>query len=193
MEPVPYSNLQAQYDGIRTEGLTALREICESCKFAQSPATADFEAKFAAYCGVDHCVSLNSGTSALHLTLHCLDIGPGDEVLTVATTFIATAWAISYIGAAPVFVDIEPASRTMSPTALEAAITPRTKAIIPVHLYDMPTELDRIMAIAQRRGLPVIEDAALARLVYFCFGPKREKEVLLQPAFVGFGWRELLT
>jgi dTDP-4-amino-4,6-dideoxygalactose transaminase len=122
--------------------LTALREICESCKFAQGPSTADFETKFGDYCGVQDCVSVNSGTSVLHLALRCLDIGPGDEVLTVAMTFIATAWAISYIGAAALFVEIDPARRTMSSTALEAAITPRTKAIIPVHLYDMPAELD---------------------------------------------------
>jgi dTDP-4-amino-4,6-dideoxygalactose transaminase len=142
--------------------LTALREICESGRFAQGPATADFEAKFAAYCGVDHCVSLNSGTSALHLALRCLDVGPGDEIVTVAMTFIATAWAISYVGARPVFVDVEPVRRTLCPEKLEAAITPRTKAIIPVHLYGMPAEMDRINAIAAHHGLVVIEDAAQA-------------------------------
>src|SRR6266576_3592632 len=162
MERVPYLDLEAQYDSIRTEVLTALEEICESNKFAQGPATSDFEAKFAAYCGVDHCVSLNSGTSALHLALRCLDVGPGDEVITPAMTFIATAWAITYVGATPVFVDIDSARRTMSPTKLEAAITPRTKAIIPIHLYGMPAEMDRIKAIADRHGLPVIEDAAQA-------------------------------
>jgi dTDP-4-amino-4,6-dideoxygalactose transaminase len=162
MDRVPYLDLQAQYDGIRTEVLAALGEICESSKFAQGPATSDFEATFAAYCGVDHCVSLNSGTSALHLALRCLDIGPGDEVITVAMTFIGTAWAISYVGAKPVFVDIDPARRTMCPTKLEAAITPRTKAIVPVHLFGMPAEIDRIKAIADRHGLPVIEDAAQA-------------------------------
>ena len=132
--------------------LTALEEICESSRFAQGPATSDFEAKFAAYCGVDHCVSLNSGTSALHLALRCLDVGPGDEVVTVSMTFIATAWAISYVGATPVFVDIDPVRRTLNPDNLEAAITSRTKAIIPVHLYGMPAEMDRIMAIAERHG-----------------------------------------
>jgi len=156
MEAVPYLDLQAQYDGIRTEVLTALQEICESSKFAQGPGTADFEAKFAAYCGVDHCVSSNSGTSALHLALRCLDVGPGDEVVTVSMTFIATAWAITYVGATPVFVDID-LSAAREPDNLEAAITSRTKAIIPVHLYGMPAEMDRIMAIADRHGLPVIE------------------------------------
>jgi dTDP-4-amino-4,6-dideoxygalactose transaminase len=162
MERVTYLDLEAQYDSIRTEVLTALKEICESGRFAQGPATSDFEGKFAAYCGVNDCVSLNSGTSALHLALRCLDIGPDDEVITVGLTFIATAWAISYVGATPVFVDIDPARRTMCPTKLEAAITPRTKAIIPVHLYGMPAEMDRIKAVADRHGLPIIEDAAQA-------------------------------
>jgi dTDP-4-amino-4,6-dideoxygalactose transaminase len=162
MNRVPYLDLQAQYNSIRTEVLTALEEICESTRFAQGPATADFETKFAAYCGVDQCVSLNSGTSALHLALRCLNVGPGDEVVTVSMTFIATAWAISYIGATPAFVDIDPVRRTLSPEKLEAAITPRTKAILPVYLYGMPAEMDHINAIAERHGLPVIEDAAQA-------------------------------
>src|SRR5438046_10711066 len=158
MEPVRYLDLETEYEGIRTEVLAALREIRESGRFAQGPATSDFEAKFAAYCGVDHCVSLNSGTSALHLALRCLDVGPGDEVITVGMTFIATTWAISYVGATPVFVDIDSARRTMCPTKLEAAITRRTKAIIPIHLYGMPAEMDAINTIADRHGLPIIED-----------------------------------
>src|SRR5438067_4001909 len=162
MDLVPYLDLQAQYHAFRTEVLSALEEICASSRFAQGPATSDFEAQFGRYCSVDHCVSVNSGTSALHLALRCLNVGPGDEVVTVAMTFIATAWAISYVGAKPVFVDIHPVRRTMDPDQLEAAITPHTKAIIPVHLYGMPAEMDRIMAIAERHGLPVIEDAAQA-------------------------------
>ncbi len=162
METVPYLDLRAQYRSLRSEVLSAFEEICESTSFAQGRATSEFEAKFAAYCGVDHCVSLNSGTSALHLALRCLNVGPGDEVVTVSMTFIATAWAISYVGATPVFVDIDPVRRTLNPDNLEAAITSRTKAIIPVHLYGMPAEMDRIMAIAERHGLPVIEDAAQA-------------------------------
>src|SRR6266849_4739849 len=162
MDPVPYLDLQSQYDALRSGVLTALEEICKSSRFAQGPATADFEAEFAAYCGVDHCVSLNSGTSALHLALRCLDVGPGDEVVTVSMTFIATAWAISYVGATPVFVDIDPVRRTLNVDNLQAAITSRTKAIIPVHLYGMPAEMDRIMAIAEQHGVPVIEDAAQA-------------------------------
>ena len=162
METVPYLDLRAQYRSLRGEILGALESICESTSFVQGAATSKFEDEFAAYCGVDHCVTLNSGTSALHLALRCLDVGPGDEVVTVSMTFIATTWAISYVGATPVFVDIDPVRRTLNPDNLEAAITPRTKAIIPVHLYGMPAEMDRIMAIANQHGLPVIEDAAQA-------------------------------
>src|SRR5438094_3622477 len=162
METIPYLDLQAQYRALRSEVLRALEDICESSSFAQGSATSDFEAKFAAYCGVEHCVSLNSGTSALHLALRCLDVGPGDEVITVSMTFIATAWAISYTGATPVFVAFDPVLRTLNTDKHEAAITSRTKAIIPVHLYGMPAEMDRIMAIADRNGVPVIEDAAQA-------------------------------
>ena len=159
METVPYLDLRAQYRPLCSEMLSALEEICESTGFAQGPATSKFEGEFAAYCGVDHCVSLNSGTSALHLALRCLGVGPGDEVVTVSMTFIATAWAISYVGATPVFVDIDPVRRMLNPDNLEAAIKSRTKAIIPVHLYGMPAEMDRIMAIAERHGLPVIDQA----------------------------------
>jgi dTDP-4-amino-4,6-dideoxygalactose transaminase len=162
METVPYLDLRAQYRPLSSDLLRALEEVCESTGFAQGPATSEFEDKFAAYCGVDHCVSLNSGTSALHLALRCLDVGPGDEVVTVSMSFIATAWAISYVGATPVFVDIDSVRRTLDPDKLEAAITSRTKAIIPVHLYGMPAGMDRIMEIAERHGVPVIEDAAQA-------------------------------
>src|SRR5207247_10788939 len=130
-------DLQAQYRTLRSEVLSALEEICESTNFAQGPATSEFEAKFAAYCGVDHCVSLNSGTSALHLALRCLDVGPKDEVVTVSMTFIATAWASSYVGAAPVFVDIDPVRRTLNVDNLAAAVTSRTKATVPGHVDGM--------------------------------------------------------
>ena len=162
MTKVPYVDLKAQYQTIRAEVLAALEEVCESTAFAQGPPTRDFEQEFAAYCGMRHCVSLNSGTSALHLALRCLDIGPGDEVITVPFTFIATVWAINYVGAQPVFVDIDPQRRTLDPDKLEAAITPRTKAIVPVHLYGMPAAMAPILAIANKHGVPVIEDAAQA-------------------------------
>src|SRR5262249_7464538 len=121
-----------------------------------------FEEQFAAYVGVSHGVAVNTGTSALHLALLAAGIGPGDEVITVPFTFVATAAAIRYTGATPVFVDIDPGSFTMDPKAIEAAITPRTKAILPVHLYGQPADMDPILAIAQRHGLTVIEDACQA-------------------------------
>ncbi len=160
MTKVPYLDLKAQYQSIRGEVLAALEAVCESTRFAQGPAAADFERDFAAFCGMKHCVSLNSGTSALHVALRCLDVGPGDEVITSPFTFIATAWAISYCGAKPVFVDIEPVRRCLDPARLEAAITPRTQAIMPVHLYGMPADMDAILAVAAKHKLPVVEDAA---------------------------------
>lgn len=162
MNKIPYLDLKAQYRGIRDEVLAALEAVCESTAFAQGPPTAVFEKEFAAYCGARHCVSVNSGTSALHLAMRCLDIGPGDEVITAPLTFIATAWAITYVGARPVFVDIEPERRTLDPKKLEAAITPRTKAIIPVHLYGMPADMTGIGAVAAWHKIPVVEDAAQA-------------------------------
>jgi dTDP-4-amino-4,6-dideoxygalactose transaminase len=159
---VPYLDLKSQYHSLRAEVRAALESVCESTAFAQGPPTAIFEKEFAAYCGVRHCVSVNSGTSALHLAMRCLDIGPGDEVITTPFTFIATAWAISYVGAKPVFVDVEPVRRALDPNKLEAAITPRTKAILPVHLYGMPADMDAIGAIAARHHIPVVEDAAQA-------------------------------
>jgi dTDP-4-amino-4,6-dideoxygalactose transaminase len=159
---IPYLDLKAQYKSIREEVLASLEAVCESTAFAQGPATKAFEQQFAAYCEAKHCVSLNSGTSALHLAMRCLDIGPGDEVITTPFTFIATAWGITYVGATPVFVDIDPVRRTLDPKKLAAAITKRTKAIIPVHLFGMPAEMDAIFAIANRHGIPVVEDAAQA-------------------------------
>jgi dTDP-4-amino-4,6-dideoxygalactose transaminase len=160
MTKVPFLDLKAQYRSIRAEVLPALEAVCESTGFAQGPAAKMFELEFAQYCEVKHCVAVNSGTSALHLAMRCLNIGPGDEVITVSMTFIASAWGISYVGATPVFVDIDPVRRTLDPGKLEAAITPRTKAIIPVHLYGMPADLDGILAVANKHGIPVVEDAA---------------------------------
>lgn len=160
MTRVPFLDLQAQYRAIRADVLPALEAVCESTGFAQGPATKVFEQEFAAYCGVKHCVSLNTGTSALHVAMLCLGIGHGDEVIVPAMTFIATAWGVNYVGAKPVFVDIDPRRRTLNPQLLEAAITKRTKAIIPVHLYGMPADMDAILAIANKHNIPVIEDAA---------------------------------
>jgi dTDP-4-amino-4,6-dideoxygalactose transaminase len=162
MTRVPYLDLKAQHATIRDEIQLALAEVCDSVRFAQGPPTKAFEEEFAAYCGVGHCVSLNSGTSALHLALRCLDIGPGDEVITTPFTFIATAWAINYVGARPVFVDINPVHRTLDPAKLEAAVTPRTKAIIPVHIFGTPADMDAVNGIAREHKLAVVEDAAQA-------------------------------
>jgi dTDP-4-amino-4,6-dideoxygalactose transaminase len=161
-ERIPLLDLKAQYHVIKAEAALAFAQIAESTAYAQGPAAKAFEDEFAAFCGVDHCVGVNTGTSALHLALRCLDIGPGDEVITVPMTFIATAWAVYYVGAKPVFVDIDPVRRTMDPAQLEKAITPKTKAIIPVHLYGQMADMAPILEIAERHGIPVIEDAAQA-------------------------------
>lgn len=162
MTQVPFLDLKAQYATIRDEVQAALAEVCDSARFAQGPPTTGFEQEFAAYCGLAHCVSLNSGTSALHLALRCLNIGPGDEVITTPFTFIATAWAISYVGATPVFVDIDAVRRTLDPAKLAAAVTPHTKAIMPVHIFGTPADMDSINAVATKHKLSVVEDAAQA-------------------------------
>ncbi len=142
--------------------LPALQDVCENCTFVLGPRVKSFEEHFARYCEVQHCVGVNSGTSALHLALRCLDIGPGDEVITVPMTFVATTCAITYVGATPVFVDIDPATRTLDAARLETAITPRTRAILPVHLYGQPADLTGIFRVAGKYRLPVVEDAAQA-------------------------------
>jgi len=162
LEKIPLLDLPAQYRAVREEALAAFDRISASAAFAQGPDTAAFEKDFAAWCGAAECVGANTGTSALHLALHCLDIGPGDEVITAPMTFVATAWAISYVGAKPIFVDIDPGRRTLDPALLEKAITSRTKAIMPVHLYGLMADMDPIMDIASRHGIPVVEDAAQA-------------------------------
>jgi dTDP-4-amino-4,6-dideoxygalactose transaminase len=162
MMTVPFLDLTAQFAGLRGEVLARLDEVCRSGRFVLGPAVEEFERAFAAYCEAAHCVGLNSGTSALHLALRCLGVGPGDEVITVPMTFVATVWAISYVGATPVFVDIEPATRTMDPDRIRAALTPRTRALLPVHLYGQPADLEPILRLAARHGIPVVEDAAQA-------------------------------
>ncbi|MBP7935148.1 MAG: DegT/DnrJ/EryC1/StrS family aminotransferase [Phycisphaerae bacterium] len=159
---VPFVDLKAQFALIGDEVLDAIGEVCRDAKFCLGPAVEEFEKGFAEFCETRYCVAVNSGTSALHLALRCLDIGPGDEVITVPATFVATTWAISYVRATPVFVDIDPAARTMDPALLEAAITPKTKAIMPVHLYGQPADMGPILKIAAAHGLPVVEDAAQA-------------------------------
>jgi dTDP-4-amino-4,6-dideoxygalactose transaminase len=159
---IPFVDLKAQYSSIRAEVNAAIQGVLDSCQFTLGPEVAKFEEEFAAYSGAAIGVGVNTGTSALHLALLAADIGPGDEVITVPFTFVATVAAICYTGAKPVFVDIDPITFTMDPAGLEAAITPRTKAIMPVHLYGQTADMDPILAIARRHGLLVIEDAAQA-------------------------------
>ena len=159
---VPYLDLKAQYQSIKPEIDAAITRVLESCQFVLGSEVAGFEQDFAAYCGSSECIALNSGTSALHLALLAAGVGPGDEVITVPFTFVASVAAVLYAGARPVLVDIDPRSFTMNPAAIEAAITPHTKAILPVHLYGQSADMDPIMEIARRHGLVVIEDAAQA-------------------------------
>ncbi len=159
---IPFLDLKAQYQGIRQEVTAAVHEVLESGQFVLGEAVAAFEREFAAYCGVAHAVAVNSGTSALHLALLAAGVRPGDEVITVPFTFVATAAAIEYAGARPVFVDIDPETCTLDVNQLERAITKRTRAILPVHLYGRPADMDPILQVARRRALTVVEDAAQA-------------------------------
>lgn len=159
---IPFVDLKAQYASIKEEVNAAILHVLETCQFTLGSEVAEFEKEFAAYCQADHGVGVNSGTSALHVALLAAGIGPGDEVITVPFTFVATVAAIHYSGAKPVFVDIDPKTFTMDPAALEAACTEKTKAIIPVHLYGQAADMDPILAFAKKRGLVVIEDAAQA-------------------------------
>jgi dTDP-4-amino-4,6-dideoxygalactose transaminase len=161
-ESIPLVDLQAQYVSIRSEVDDAIRRVVESAQFIMGPDVAAFESEFAAWCDVSHCVGVGSGTAALELTLRVLGVGVGDEVVTVAHTFIATAEAISAVGAKPVFVDIDPLTYTLDPDGFAAAISPRTRAVIPVHLYGQPADMTRIEAIAAQHGIAVVEDAAQA-------------------------------
>ncbi len=162
MEIVPFLDLRAQYRSIKTEIDEAVLGVLASSVYVLGPEVAQFEEEFAAYHEVEHGVAVNTGTSALHVALLAAGIGAGDEVITVSMTFIATAAAISYTGATPVFVDVDPDTLTMDPSKIEAKITPRTKAILPVHLYGQAADMAPIMEIAKRHGLVVIEDAAQA-------------------------------
>lgn len=159
---IPFLDLKAQYSQIKPEIDAAVARVVSSGHFVLGPEVTAFEGRFADYCSTAHCRAVSSGTSALHLALLAAGIGAGDEVITVSMTFVATTAAILYSGARPVFVDVDPTTWTMDPGLIEAAITPRTKAILPVHLHGLMADMDPIMAIARRHGLIVIEDAAQA-------------------------------
>jgi len=159
---VPFVDLRAQYRSIEAEVLEAIRDALESMELLLGPNVHAFEQEFADYCGVRHAIGVANGTDALYLALRACGVGLGDEVITVSHTFIATVEAIVNVGAIPVFVDVDPDTYTMDPSKIEAAITPRTRAILPVHLYGQPADMDAILPIAHRHGLAVIEDACQA-------------------------------
>jgi dTDP-4-amino-4,6-dideoxygalactose transaminase len=159
---VPYLDLPAQIRSLRPELDAAIARTLDHCSFCLGPDVVQFEKDFAKHCGAEHCVAFNSGTSALHVGLMLLNVGPGDEVISTPHTFVATSWAISYVGAKPVYVDIEDATFNLDPRLIEKAITPRTKAILPVHLYGHPFDVDSIQAIARNHNLRLVEDAAQA-------------------------------
>lgn len=160
--PIPLVDLQAQYHSIRPEIDVAMQRILDNSSFIMGAEVSEFEEAFADFCRADYAIGVASGTAAIHLALLALGVGLGDEVITVAHTFIASAEPIAVLGARPVFVDVDPVYFTLDPAKLEAAITPRTKAIMPVHLYGQCADMDAINAIAARHGIPVIEDAAQA-------------------------------
>ena len=159
---IPLVDLQAQYASIKDEIDTAVLRVLDSGRFALGPEVTAFEEEFAAYCGADHGIAVNSGTSALHLALLAAGVGPGDEVITVPFTFVASVATIRHTGATPVFVDINPLACTIDVNQLADAITPRTKAIVPVHLYGQPADMDPLLTLARHHNLTVIEDAAQA-------------------------------
>jgi dTDP-4-amino-4,6-dideoxygalactose transaminase len=159
---VPMSDLRGSYNALSVEINQALLKAAASTNYILGPSVEEFERDFARFVGVKHCIALNSGTSALHLAMIAAGVGAGDEVITVPMTFIATAWGISYVGAKPVFVDIDPVTCTMDVGQVERRITSRTKAILPVHLYGQMADMTPLLEIGRKHGIPVIEDAAQA-------------------------------
>jgi len=159
---VPFLDLNAHHASLRGEFERVIGEVIDSAAFAGGPFVEKFEQEFASFCGCDHAVGVGSGTEALWLSLLACGVGPGDEVITVANTFMATAEAITYCGARPVFVDVNETTYTMDPAGLEDALGPGTKVIIPVHLFGQPADMDPILEFARKHNLFVIEDAAQA-------------------------------
>ena len=162
LSPVPPLDLTRQYSTIETDISTAVLQVLASGQYINGPVVSSFAEEFGDYVGSSECVVCNSGTDALYLALRALNIGEGDEVITSPFTFIATAEAISAVGAKPVFIDIERDTFNLNPALIEAAITPRTKAIMPVHIFGKPVDMEAVMAIANAHHLPVIEDCAQA-------------------------------
>ncbi len=165
--PIPSEDLARQYREIEDEILDAIRPVLASGKYTMGPALAAFESEWAGACETTHALGTSSGTAALMLAYRAVGVGAGDEVIVPSMTYVATAFAASYIGAVPVFVDVDDRSFNLDPGELEAAITPRTKAIVPVHLYGQPADMEPICSIARARAIPVIEDAAQAHLARY--------------------------
>ncbi|HET6569383.1 MAG TPA: DegT/DnrJ/EryC1/StrS family aminotransferase [Rhodothermales bacterium] len=155
-------DLRGQYLAIKDEIDAAIQDVIDTTSFIRGPVVGQFERALAGYLGGPHALGVANGTDALQIALMALGVGPGDEVITSAFTFIATAEAAALLGARPVFVDIDPRTYNIDPAKIEAAITPHTKAVVPVHLFGQPTDMDPIMEIARRHGLPVVEDNAQA-------------------------------
>jgi dTDP-4-amino-4,6-dideoxygalactose transaminase len=165
--PVPYFSLSEQHAHLKQDLLAAIEKTLDQSSFCLGPDVEAFEKAFAQWVQARFCIGMNSGTSALHIALLLHNIGPGDEVITTPFTFASTSWAISYVGAKPVYVDIEPQTYQIDPAQIEAQITSKTKAILPVHLYGHPCDMEAILAIAHKHGLPVIEDAAQAHGAFY--------------------------
>lgn len=157
---IPYLDLKGQYKGIQKEINEAVLGVLQSGNYVLGPEVKAFESEFANYCQTRFAICVNSGTSALHLALLAAGVGPGDEVITTPLTFVATTAAILYAGARPIFVDVDPQTLNMDPSQVEAAITPKTKALLPVHLHGKPVDMDAFLAISKKRGIHLIEDAA---------------------------------
>ena len=167
MDTIPILNLKAQHKRLRLEVLGALETVYDSMSYIQGPHVKEFESEFASMHGAKHAAGCSNGTTALSLALEAAGIGPGDEVITVSYTFIATAEAIIQLGATPVFVDIEPGTYNMDPSIVRQAVTQRTKAIVPVHIYGTPCSMDELGEIATEHELLIIEDCAQAHLAKF--------------------------
>ncbi len=164
---VPFLDLKKQFIQIKKEVFAAMEQVCEDTAFSGGKYVEQFENEFAIYCGTSYAIALNNGTSALHLAMLALDIGAGDEVIVPANTFIATAWGVSYTGATPVFVDCNPNTWQIDAAQVESKITSKTKAIIGVHLYGQPFDIDVIKTIADKHNLFLVEDAAQAHGAHY--------------------------
>ena len=165
---VPLLDLKAQYQSLKSALDDAAIRVLESGRYVLGPEVSAFEEEFASTCGSRHAVGVSSGTSALHLALLALGVGPGDEVVTTPFTFVSTVAAVLYTGARPVLVDVEPETLTLDPERLERAMTPRTRAVLPVHLHGQPADMGPILEIAEGRGVPVVEDAAQSHAAEYC-------------------------